>query len=266
MRSRSFLSFVGSLALLAGPSMAGTLTAATWNQVVSPLPALVPGITISRTGAQLGATGSSTATSVSVGLAFPHLSTSFFMPKTANGSVDLHIRLTQSGGQSITATPAMGGGTPGIMGTVVVMNAVHTMAGANVSMFMAGTTTFVAVPLSIGKAGTFTGSMTVVGATGYLTVDFYAWTPGTLTFKGLTTKGKALPNVTVKGSFNLTANGGGTVTLVAPSKLSANCALLQTRSMLSITSLKLTFVPEPGALLLLASAAGVLAYAARRRC
>ena len=64
------------------------------------------------------------------------------------------------------------------------------------------------------------------------------------------------------GSFDLTANGGGTVTLVAPSKITIDGRLLQRRSA-SFATLKLTFVPEPGALLLLGGAALALVLRAR---
>jgi hypothetical protein len=65
------------------------------------------------------------------------------------------------------------------------------------------------------------------------------------------------------GSFNLTAKGGGTVTLVSPSKISIDGSIAQRRTA-SFTTLVLTFVPEPGALLLLAGAALFLARFVRR--
>jgi hypothetical protein len=261
MRNRLFLCLVAAAGLIAASAaQAGTLTAATWLQVTQ-------GIPMDRTITQLGATGTSTAGSVSVNLSYPAFSTQIFVPKTANGVLDLHIKVTQGGPQAITATPGMAGGNPGIPGTVIVMTAAHAAKGVNASMFNPGVNTLVAVPVSIGKAGQFTGFFTVLGGPHTITVDFFAWTPGMQTFTGLTTKGAALPTVVAAGSFNLTANGGGTVTLVSPSKISINGALAQ-RKTASFTSLKLSFsgAPEPGTLLLLgAGALGLALVGSRKR-
>jgi hypothetical protein len=201
---------------------------------------------------------------VAVTLSYPAFSTQFFVPKTANGVIDLAISITQGGPQAITATPSMAGGSPGIPGTLIVMTAMHLAMGVNQSMFAIGVNTLVAVPLSNGKAGTFTTTFTVTGAFHYVTVDFYAWTPHTLTFTGLTSGGQALPTVVAMGSFNLTGNGGGMVSLVSPSKVSIDGVLAQRRTA-SFTKLVLTFVPEPGTLLLIGAAAVALARGARRR-
>jgi hypothetical protein len=227
---------------------------------------------MTRTTAQLGAAGTSTANSVAVSLSFPSFSTSLFVPKTPNGILDLHIKITQGGPQAITATPGMGNGAPGVPGTVIVMTAAHAAMGVNQSMFKVGVNTIVNVPLSIGKAIIFASEstpsgeppgFTIVGAAHTLTVSFFAWTPGTLVFSGLTTRGVALPSVIAMGSFDLTAKGGGTVTLVSPSKISIDGSIAQRRTA-SFTTLVLTFVPEPGALLLLAGAALFLARFVRR--
>jgi hypothetical protein len=66
------------------------------------------------------------------------------------------------------------------------------------------------------------------------------------------------------GSFALGAMGSGMVTLVAPTRLSIDGTLAQRRSV-DFTKLTLTFVPEPGALLLLAAFAASLAVVARGR-
>ena len=263
MRSRLFLSLLGAVALVAASAaQAGTLSSATWLQVTQ-------GVPMSRTTLQLGATGTSTASSIAVNLAYPQFTFSLFVPKTSMGVLDLHIKITQGGPQAITATPGMANGTPGIPGTVVVMTANHVAKGVNQSMFNVGVNTLVAVPVSIGKAGTFVGSFIVLGITHTITVDFFAWTPGMQTFAGLTTKGVALPTVMAVGSFNLTAMGGGSVTLVSPTKVDIDGSLAQRRTA-SFTTLKLTFagdaVPEPGTLLLLgAGALGLTLVGSRKR-
>jgi hypothetical protein len=276
VRRASYFSVVGILLLASGGAHAGTLTSATWLQVIETGIAGAPyTLPMTRTAAQLGAAGTSTANSIAVSLSYPAFSTSLFVPKTQNGIPDLHIQITQGGPQAITATPGMGNGAPGVPGTVIVMTAAHAAMGVNQSMFKVGVNTIVRVPLSIGRAGVERlGSLTegsegtspywtIVGAVHVGTVSFFAWTPGTLVFSGLTTRGQALPSVIAMGSFNLTAKGGGTVTLVAPSKISIDGSLAQRRTA-SFTTLVLSFVPEPGTLLLLAGAVLVLARFVRR--
>ncbi len=259
LRHAVALSLVGAAALLAASTaQAGTLTSATWLQVTQGFP-------MSRTGGQLGITGSSTGTSIAANLSYPAFATKFFVPKTPNGVIDLAITITQGGPQAITATAGMALGAPGIPGTVLVMTAQHPGMGVNQSMYFIGVGTLVVVPVSVGAPGQFTGSFTVLAAVHYITVDFYAWTPGTQVFSGLTTKGAYLPNVSAAGSFNLTANGGGTVTLVSASKISIDGVLAQRRTA-GFTTLKMSFVPEPGTLLLLgAGALGLGLVLARKR-
>jgi len=259
MRSRPLLSIVAGMLLLgAGASEAGVLTAATWLQVIQ-------GVPMTRTTAQLGVAGSSTAGSIGVSLSYPQFTTSFFVPKTVYGVLDLHIKVTQGGAQAITATPSMGNGSPGIDGMVTVRTFTHADAGANASMFMAGVILpGYPQPLSNGMAGQFTTTFFVI-ADHQLTIDFFAWTPHTLSFMDLTSFGGALPDVVAMGSFDLTANGGGTVTLVSPSKLSINGSLGQRRTA-TFTTLELHFVPEPSTLLLLAAGAlGLVSRAGLRR-
>jgi hypothetical protein len=64
------------------------------------------------------------------------------------------------------------------------------------------------LPLSDGRAGLFTGTFSVLGVLHHVSVDFFAWTPGSLMFSGLTTLGVALPDVTVAGSSDLSPKGG----------------------------------------------------------
>jgi hypothetical protein len=262
LRRASFGSVLGTL-LIAAAAHAGTLTSATWLQVTETgllgSPYTLP---MTRTTAQLGAAGTSTASSIAVSLSYPAFSTNFFAPRTPNGVLDLAIQVSQGGPQAITATPGMGNGAPGVPGTVIVMTAAHAAMGVNQSIFMVGIHTIVSVPFSIGRTGMFgLGVMTPDGSPGSTSwtfagalhsgrVSFFAWTPGTLVFSGLTTRGVALPSVIAMGSFDLTAKGGGTVTLVSPSKISIDGSIAQRRTA-SFTTLVLTFVPEPGALMLL---------------
>jgi len=270
MRRRSLLPSVvfGAVVLLAPRAHAGTLTSATWFQVTEGRlrgVGVIGGIPMTRTGAQLGAAGTSTATSIAVTLSYPAFASTLFVPKTASGTADLALQVTQGGPQAITATPSMAGGTPGIPGTVVVMSALHAGKGVNQSMFMIGSVTFLKVPLSHGAADQFAGTFIVFpGIIHALTLDFIGWTPHTLVFTGLTSDSQPLPDVTAMGSFALTSMGGGTVTLVSPSKISIDGVVAQRRTV-AVTTLVLSFVPEPGTLLLLGGAGLALLLGGRRR-
>jgi hypothetical protein len=264
MRRRlSFLLASAAAMLAASAVSAAPLDSAVWYQVTQGVPMTRsfnaggvcdpdgPGGSPPGACIQLNnVSGSSTATSIAANLSFPQFTSDFFVPKTPNGTLDLNIHITQGGAQAVVATSNSANGSPGVPGTVVVMTAAHIGMGLNQSMFKVGANTLVAVPLSAGKAGNFTGTFTVVGALHTITVEFYAWTPGTLVFNGLTTKGDPLPQVSAMGSFNLTAGGNGTVTLVSPSKVDIDGSLAQRRTA-SFTKLSLAFIPEPGAVLLI---------------
>jgi hypothetical protein len=241
--------------LAVSAAQAGTLASATWLQVTQ-------GVPMSRTTAQLGATGTSTSSSIAVNVTYPRFTSSFFVPRTSMTVVDLHIKITQGGAQAITATPGMADNVGFITGTVVVRPAEHVATGVNQSMFNAGVDILFAVPIDVGAATHFVGTFTDSGVTNKITIDFFAWTPGMATFTGLTTKGVALPSVMAAGSFNLNGAGAGTVTLVSPTKVSIDAVFSQRRTA-SFTTLKLTFVPEPSTVLLLGAAAASLVLARR---
>jgi hypothetical protein len=257
---RVIFGLVTGLLLAPAAASAGTLTAATWMQTAQGFP-------LTRTAADprwsYGGTSTSTAISASVNYFFT--SAVFGVPKSPNGTLDLGIKVTQGGAQAITATGAGGGGSPGIPGTVIVAGAlpVHVGMNADQSMFKLGATTIVAVPLSVGKAGGLTNTFNASGVNHTISVNFYSWTVGSVAFAGLSSMYSALPSVSAMGSLNLTANGGGMVTLVSPSLVSIDGALGKRRTA-SITTLTLTFVPEPGTLLLLGGGALALLLAARR--
>ena len=67
---------------------------------------------MTRTTVQLGATGSSTGTSIAVALSYPAFSSGFFLPKTAMGVVAQHVSITQGGPQALTAMPSMAAADP----------------------------------------------------------------------------------------------------------------------------------------------------------
>ena len=279
MRSRLFLSVIAAAALIVGSAaQAGTLTTATWSQTLQGVsltvtnsgstctstgPNLVQQVITCPTGSGLSPTGTSTGTSYNVALTLPAFGINQF---TTGGAIPIHTKAVIAGSQTINGG-STGAATvnQGIAGMVTVKVAAHVGKGVNASKLAPGTTTLVLVPLSAGVASTFTGFFYVLGSAHYITVDFYAWTVGTQTFAGLTTKGAGLPTVVAMGSFNLTGAGGGTVTVVSPSKISIDGPLAQRRTA-SFTTLKLTYAPEPSTLLLLgAGVVGLALVGSRKR-
>jgi hypothetical protein len=279
MRSRLFLSVIAAAALIVGSAaQSAPLTSATWTQSLQginvtvtnsgatctdTLTTHVQGVIVCPT-AGLGPTGSATGTSYNVSLTMPLFSINQF---TTGGAIPIHTKATVAGPATISGTA--GGVTnvnpPGIPGMVTVKVAAHVAKGVNASKLAPGATTLVKVPISAGKAGTFTGFFYVLTSVHYITVDFYAWNTGTQTFTGLTSKNAPLPTPTIvaMGSNNL-AGGVGTVTLVSPSKISIDGPLAQRRTA-SFTALKLTYAPEPSTLLLLGAGVVGLALVGTRK-
>lgn len=241
---RRFLPPVAALAALLGAAdaRAGTLTSATWETGWRGAYGATPSFTVPVT-----ASGTSTPTSVSIGVAVPAFASSVSLPGVPLQSPS--ATLTLNGAQLVTATAGMAKATTGIPGALMTRVPAATVFKA---------------PLQVGLAGIFTGTFTVLGVLNHITVDHYAWTAGTLTLTGLTSSLAPLPDLVVMGTFDLTANGGGTVQLVSPAKITA-VSSLPYRTVVSVTTLTLHFVPEPGSLLLLGAAAVALAAARRRQ-
>jgi hypothetical protein len=286
MRNRLILSLVAAVGLLTASSAhAGALTAATWSTNLQGIQLTVTnaGATCTDVGdatvnadnsnpvvptacptAGLQATGTATATDYSVSLTMPLFSVDQF---TTGGAININTMATLQGAQTIMGTANVANVNNGVPGMVTVKVAAHN----KVSSLQAAPTTLVKVPLNVGLAGQETGFFYVLTNPHYITVDFYGWTVGAKTFTGLTSKFAPLPTPTLKvqGSFNIDANGSGTVTLVSPSKVSIDGPLAQRRTA-SFTSLKLTFgeggpVPEPSTLLLLGTGAAGLALLGSRK-
>jgi hypothetical protein len=279
MRNRLFLSLIAAAAMVAGSANAGALVSATWSQSLQGVNITVTnsGTTCTSTGVNLvqqmitcptgsglNPTGTFTGGVYSVSLTLPAFSLRQF---TTGGAINILTSAMVAGGtQSIIGVASSAKGAPPIGGTVTVKVAAHAGKGANASLLTAAHsvgsmfTTLVQVPLAIGKAGAFSGYFYVLTNLHYITVDFYAWTPHTQTFAGLTSKGAGLPTVVAMGGVS-----GNTVTLVSPSKISIDGLLAQRRTA-SFTTLTLTYAPEPSTLLLLgAGVVGLVLVGSRKR-
>jgi hypothetical protein len=243
-------SLVGSLVavvlalagLQARPAAAGILVSATWTTEVTSYSGA------STIAVPVLATGSSTDSAIAVSLTLPSFEhTSIHQPAPPVTLIlPTYRRLTLGGAQTIVATAGMASADAGIEGLAQVRLAQHVARGANASMSVPRTTLFL-FPLRAGVDGRTTNFFYAAGGSTYVVVDFYGWTAQTQTFTGLTLVGVALPSVKVGGSFALTAQGGGTVTLVAPTRIAidATSPTLAQQRTVSVSTLKLTFVPEP---------------------
>jgi hypothetical protein len=301
----ALLACLASGAVLLGATAAGAanLISATWIQSLQGVNVTVTnsGTTCTSTGANLiqqtitcptGSGLNPTGTyyrdaGFSVSLTLPAFALTQY---TTGGAIDVRTRASIRGGDvTFTGNVSAAVANAGISGRVTVNVAAHVDKGVNASLLTRAPTTLVVVPLSIGKADTFTGYFYLrppgqSPQLHYMTVDFYAWTPHTLTFTGLTSKGAPLPDVVAMGSLETVlpnpsevprssfAWGEIALTLVSPSKISIDGPLAQRRTA-SFTSLRITFIddnlfvhgtPEPGTLLLLGAGAAGLLLARRR--
>jgi hypothetical protein len=268
VRIRSLAAAATLAAGLASPAAdAGTLASATWTQsfpgvaitvtnsgaTCTESPAHVPGagFLICPT-AGLQATGASTGAAYNVSLTMPLFQMQAF---TTGGLLNFGTLVTLSGAQDIAGNASSATATPGIAGNVVVDGALHTMGSMWSQLFGVS---LVRYPLRVGI-----GAESIQDWRYYSRFDFYAWTPGTVSITGLYSGGLAQPDLVAMGSFDLTAGGAGTVTLVAPTKVFVLNPPLSYR-IANLATLKLTFVPEPSALLLLGASALALLRFVRR--
>jgi hypothetical protein len=229
----------------AASSQAGTLTSATFDG----------SFVVDTAGGSLIASGTSTG---STGAAVQLTVTPQFNSMVSAGTPSVLFSTTMSGTQALNF--AGGGATvnQGIAGGVHVDigGLPHTFAHLFTVPLSAGASKFTAFSVNNVLAGQITVSVTFVG-----------WQTGAFTYVS-TSSNVAAGTFTAAGANNLTANGGGTLVLIAPSVVTQIIGGAKSSSG-SATTLTLNFVgavtPEPGTLVLLgAGMVGLLAIGRRR--
>jgi hypothetical protein len=254
-RARSALVALALLCCSAGAARAGVLSSATWVESVLGVPIAVP----------VFATGTSTSSSVSVSLEVPDFSFETFTVVPVISIAYTHVRLAVGGSAMLSAMASMAAASKGVPASAQVD--VHTSPAAPVYdmyrlRFAPGAVRYpVATP---------TQTFLAFYRKAYVHAGSYGWDVGSVTISSLTLSGRAMPDANAMGSFDLTALGAGTVTLVAPRRIQIRTfepsLSFVRRTAGSFTTLTLHFVPEPAASLLLGAtgAALLLRRSARR--
>ena len=214
---------------LAGQAQASPLASATLAFQLSALPpAAFPGV---------GTTGTATSNlsaTVGAGTSFNGTFTTTIPLSAAPPLSQLQVKVTSNAAVAFT-----GGSTSALFSGI-----------ANVKAF--GGVTLLGVPLKLGIANT-----TTLGPTYGINITAISapWTVGTASINTGTA------TVTQMGSNGLSPAGFGTLVLVAPVKVITNIA----GTLAAFGILTLTYVPEPGTLLLLGMGVAGLAAIGRRR-
>jgi hypothetical protein len=241
MRKLFSLLAVGAL-LIAGQASAAPLGAATFSFQLGALPAAsFPGV---------GATGtatSDTSATLDAGNAFAGAFTTLIPTTAAPPLTAIQVIITANDAGAFT------GATPGQVGGNMAVKGVSNVYG--IGGFPGGGKPLLGVPLSVGTPNTTTLS----GGGVAITAIAAGWSVGTVTVTGTGDNGTGV--ATAMGSNGLTPNGAGNLVLVTPVKVITNIA----GTLAAFGVLSLTYVPEPGTLLLLGMGVAGLAVLGRRR-
>jgi hypothetical protein len=244
---RSFLQLLAAGALVLGlsaSSHAAPITGGSFS-----LDILGNVLASTADGTLTGNAGSNTNATLGAGNAFAATLTTFFVANATQPVSAIYVYLNNNAAGNFT------GAVPGDVGGAAAFTGMATV-------FVGGSPLAV-IPLNVGAPGVQFVTVTKKGACTFcLTGVNASWTAGTgLITNVATALGGPLQNITVMGNNALTPGGGGTLTLVSPGKVITNL----TGPIPLISTLTLTYVPEPGTLLLLGAGVAGLAALGRKR-
>ena len=235
--------------VLAGQASAATLTSASFSFQLGTLPG--------ASFAGVGATGTATSNlsaSLGAGSAFAGNFTTLIPTSAAPPLTAIQIFVTKNAGGTFTGT------TPNNVGGNHTFNGTANVYG--IGGFTTGGGPLLAVPLVLGTPNTIykaAGGVAITAISG-------GWTAGTASVSPVTTTTPSnatnpAGTVTAMGANGLTPGGAGTLVLVAPTRLITNVA----GTLAAFSTLTLTYVPEPGTLLLLGAGVAGLTAIGRRK-
>jgi hypothetical protein len=223
---------------------------------------VIPGVHV-PTHVPVVVTGSFSTSAIDVVATIPTFTLTRFVP---NSVITLWVDFQIEGSARITATPGHAAGTRGFQGFMRAFTA-SCPVPFSPSACSVGPVLLQQGPVSPGYPKVITALLTVLGKKHNVKLSFQGWTVGSRVFTNLTSQGAPVPNFHTAGSFDVTPGGFGSVTLVAPTRIwitPVTSGPVRQRTV-SVSRLRMNFLPEPRAAGLLAVAALTLGVSSTRR-